>query len=40
MVLEEGRLLAQGNHAELLATSPFYRTMYLQQKMRHREKGI
>ncbi|HIJ90992.1 MAG: ABC transporter ATP-binding protein/permease [Desulfobulbaceae bacterium] len=36
MVFEEGRLLAQGNHAELLATSPFYRTMYTQQQMRHR----
>jgi ATP-binding cassette subfamily B protein len=36
MVLEEGRLLAQGNHAELLATSPFYRTMYHQQQMHHR----
>jgi ATP-binding cassette, subfamily B, multidrug efflux pump len=37
MVLEEGRLLAQGNHAELLSASPFYRTMYHQQQMRHRE---
>jgi ABC-type multidrug transport system fused ATPase/permease subunit len=36
MVLEEGRLLAQGNHAELLATSSFYRTMYHQQQMHHR----
>jgi len=36
MVLEEGRLLAQGNHAELLATSPFYRTMYHQQQMHRR----
>ncbi|MFA6497968.1 MAG: ABC transporter ATP-binding protein [Desulfurivibrionaceae bacterium] len=38
MVLDEGRLLAQGNHAELLATSPFYRTMYHQQQM-HRHPG-
>ncbi|MFH1021437.1 MAG: ABC transporter ATP-binding protein [Pseudomonadota bacterium] len=36
MVLDEGRLLAQGNHAELLATSPFYRIMYHQQQMHHR----
>ncbi len=35
MVLEEGRLLAQGNHAELLVTSDFYRTMYHQQQMQH-----
>jgi len=40
MVLEEGRLLAQGSHAELLAASPFYRTMYRQQQMRHREKEL
>ncbi|MCX5870101.1 MAG: ABC transporter ATP-binding protein [Deltaproteobacteria bacterium] len=41
MVLEEGRLLAQGNHAELLTTSPFYRTMYHQQQMRrHREEEL
>jgi len=41
MVLEEGRLLAQGNHTELLATSPFYRTMYHQQQMhRHREEEL
>lgn len=40
MVLEEGRLLAQGNHAELLATSPFYRTMYQQQQMHHRKEGV
>ncbi len=40
MVLEEGRLLTQGNHAELLATSPFYRTMYHQQQMLHREKRL
>jgi len=41
MVLEEGKLLAQGNHAELLATSPFYRTMYHQQQMhRHREEEL
>ncbi|MCX5864391.1 MAG: ABC transporter ATP-binding protein [Deltaproteobacteria bacterium] len=39
MVLEEGRLVAQGNHAELLATSPFYRTMYHQQQM-HREEEL
>ena len=38
MVLEEGRLLAQGNHAELLATSPFYRTMYHQQQMHRRRE--
>ncbi len=36
MVLEEGQLLAQGNHAELLATSPFYRTMFHQQQMHRR----
>jgi len=41
MVLEEGRLRAQGNHAELLAISPFYRTMYHQQQMhRHREEEL
>jgi len=41
MVLDEGRLLAQGNHAELLATSPFYRAMYHQQQMhRHREEVL
>lgn len=40
MVLEEGRLLAEGNHAELLATSPFYRTMYQQQQMLYREKEL
>jgi len=40
MVLEEGRLLAQGNHTELLATSPFYRTMYHQQQMHHREEDV
>ncbi len=37
MVLEEGRLLTQGTHAELLATSPYYRTMYYQQQMRRHE---
>lgn len=41
MVLEEGRLLAQGNHAELLATNTFYRNMYHQQQMRrHQEKEL
>jgi len=40
MVLEEGRLLAQGNHLQLLATSPFYRTMCEQQQMRHQEKEL
>jgi ATP-binding cassette subfamily B protein len=40
MVLEEGRLLAQGKHAELLGTSPFYRTMYHQQQMLYREKDL
>ncbi|MHB1184793.1 MAG: ABC transporter ATP-binding protein [Desulfobulbia bacterium] len=41
MVLEEGRLLAQGNHAELLASSDFYRTMYHQQQMQsHREEEL
>lgn len=38
MVLEEGRLLAQGNHTELLASSSFYRTMYYQQQMRRHQK--
>jgi len=37
MVLEEGRLLAQGNHAELLATNTFYRNMYHQQQMRRHQ---
>ena len=40
MVLEEGRLLAQGNHAELLASSDFYRTMYHQQQMHHRKEEL
>jgi len=40
IVLEEGKLLAQGKHAELLAASPFYRTMFYQQQMRHREKEL
>lgn len=34
MVLDEGRLLARGSHEELLATSPFYATMFRQQQFR------
>ena len=33
LVLDNGRLAAQGRHAELLATSPFYATMYRQQQL-------
>lgn len=34
MVLDQGRLLARGSHAELLDTSPFYATMFRQQQAR------
>ncbi|MFZ5776170.1 MAG: ABC transporter ATP-binding protein [Thermodesulfobacteriota bacterium] len=33
LVLDNGRLVAQGSHAELLATSSFYATMYRQQQL-------
>lgn len=33
MVFEEGRIIAQGSHADLLAVSHFYRTMYRQQQV-------
>lgn len=39
MVLEEGRLLAQGSHAELLTASSFYRSMYHQQQMLYRKEA-
>ncbi|MGV1097869.1 ABC transporter ATP-binding protein [Thiovibrio sp. JS02] len=32
LVLEEGRVLAEGEHDQLLARSDFYRTMYRQQR--------
>lgn len=34
MVLDQGCLLARGSHAELLATSPYYATMFRQQQAR------
>lgn len=34
LVMERGRLVARGSHAELLEASPFYATIYRQQSMR------
>jgi ATP-binding cassette subfamily B protein len=36
MVLENGRITAQGTHAEVLATSSFYRTLYDRQQLERR----
>ncbi len=34
LVMERGRFVARGSHAELLEASPFYATIYRQQSMR------
>ena len=40
IVLDEGKIIAQGSHEELLATSKVYQDMVLLQQLDSEEGGI
>ena len=40
LVLDEGRLAAEGTHEELLKTSPIYQEIYQTQRAKERKEEI